>query len=99
MQIPYTVLRLDPYVGFMHDGDRPGRISLAPRSDGGTAPDHGRPIYSDTNQHKKRRASHFETQQDHAVYLNEEGRKSFNAWQNRKRRRSPILSERKDGVG
>lgn len=76
---------LDPYVGFMH-GDRPGRISLAL-----DLMEELRPVMADRFiltliNTKVLRASHFETQQDHAVFLNEDGRKVFfHAWQNRKK--------------
>ncbi len=76
---------LDPYVGFMH-GDRPGRISLAL-----DLMEEMRPVMADRFiltliNTKALRASHFETQQDHAVFLNEDGRKVFfHAWQNRKK--------------
>lgn len=87
---------LDPYVGFMH-GDRPGRTSLAL-----DLMEELRPIMADRFvltliNTKALRASHFETQQDHAVVLNEEGRKVFfNAWQNRKKETitHPFLKEK-----
>lgn len=87
---------LDPYVGFMH-GDRPGRTSLAL-----DLMEELRPIMADRFiltliNTKALRASHFETQQDHAVLLNEEGRKVFfNAWQNRKKETitHPFLKEK-----
>lgn len=87
---------LDPYVGFMH-GDRPGRASLAL-----DLMEELRPIMADRFvltliNTKALRASHFETQQDHAIYLNEEGRKIFfNAWQNHKKEiiTHPFLKEK-----
>ena len=87
---------LDPYVGFMH-GDRPGRTSLAL-----DLMEELRPIMADRFiltliNTKALRASHFETQQDRAVFLNEEGRKVFfNAWQNHKKEMitHPFLKEK-----
>lgn len=87
---------LDPYVGFMH-GDRPGRKSMAL-----DLMEELRPILADRFiltliNTKALRASHFETQQDKAVYLNEEGRKVFfNAWQNHKKEKitHPFLKEK-----
>ncbi len=65
---------LDPYVGFMHS-DRPGRISLAL-----DLMEEMRPIMADRFvltliNTKALQSSHFEMQHNHAVYLNEEGRK------------------------
>ena len=87
---------LDPYVGFMH-GDRPGRTSLAL-----DLMEELRPIMADRFiltliNTKALRTSHFETQQDRAVFLNEEGRKVFfNAWQNHKKEMitHPFLKEK-----
>ena len=87
---------LDPYVGFMH-GDRPGRTSLAL-----DLMEELRPIMADRFiltliNTKALRASHFETQQDRAVFLNEEGRKVFfNSWQNHKKEMitHPFLKEK-----
>lgn len=87
---------LDSYAGFLHR-DRPGRASLAL-----DLMEELRPIMADRFvltliNTKALRASHFETQQDHAVVLNEEGRKVFfNAWQNRKKETitHPFLKEK-----
>lgn len=87
---------LDPYVGFMHS-DRPGRISLAL-----DLMEELRPIMADRFvltliNTKALQPSHFEVQHNHAVYLNDEGRKVFfNAWQNRKKDKitHPFLKEK-----
>ncbi len=87
---------LDPYVGFMHS-DRPGRISLAL-----DLMEEMRPIMADRFvltliNTKALQSSHFEMQHNHAVYLNEEGRKVFfHAWQNRKKEKitHPFLKEK-----
>ena len=87
---------LDPYVGFMH-GDRPGRTSLAL-----DLMEELRPILADRFiltliNTKAIRAIHFEKQKDHAVLLNEDGRKVFfTAWQNHKKETitHPYLKEK-----
>lgn len=87
---------LDPYVGFMHS-DRPGRISLAL-----DLMEELRPIMADRFvltliNTKALQSSHFEMQHNHAVYLNDEGRKVFfHAWQNRKKEKitHPFLKEK-----
>lgn len=87
---------LDPYVGFMHS-DRPGRISLAL-----DFMEELRPIMADRFvltliNTKALQSSHFEMQHNHAVYLNDEGRKVFfHAWQNRKKEKitHPFLKEK-----
>lgn len=87
---------LDPYVGFMH-GDRPGRSSLAL-----DLMEEMRPVLADrfilTLINKKIiQAEHFEQQKDHAVLLNDKGRKVFfGAWQNHKREMltHPFLKEK-----
>lgn len=87
---------LDPYVGFMHS-DRPGRISLAL-----DLMEELRPIMADRFvltliNTKALQSSHFEMQHNHAVYLNDEGRKIFfHAWQNRKKEKitHPFLKEK-----
>lgn len=87
---------LDPYVGFMH-GDRPGRSSLAL-----DMMEELRPILADrfilTLINKKIiQAEHFEQQKDHAVLLNDKGRKVFfGAWQNHKKETitHPFLKEK-----
>lgn len=76
---------LDPYVGFMHC-DRPGRISLAL-----DLMEELRPVMADRLvltliNTKAMKKNHFEKQGNHAVLLNEEGRKIFfHAWQTRKK--------------
>lgn len=87
---------LDPYVGFMH-GDRPGRSSLAL-----DLMEELRPVLADrfilTLINKKIiQAEHFEQQKDHAVLLNDKGRKAFfGAWQNHKKETitHPFLKEK-----
>lgn len=87
---------LDPYVGFMH-GDRPGRMSLAL-----DLMEELRPILADRFiitliNTKAIQGGHFEKQKDHAVLLNEEGRKIFfSAWQNHKKETitHPFLKEK-----
>lgn len=87
---------LDPYVGFLHR-DRPGRKSLAL-----DLVEELRPVMADrfvlTLINKKIiKPNHFEIQSDHAVLLNEEGRKVFfNAWQTRKKETitHPFLKEK-----
>lgn len=87
---------LDPFVGFMHR-DRPGRTSLAL-----DLMEEMRPVMADRFiltliNTKALRASHFEIQQDHAVLLNEEGRKVFfNSWQRHKKETitHPFLKEK-----
>ncbi|MGN0482803.1 MAG: type I-C CRISPR-associated endonuclease Cas1c [Lachnospiraceae bacterium] len=87
---------LDPYVGFLHR-DRPGRKSLAL-----DLVEELRPVMADrfvlTLINKKTmKPNHFITQSDHAVLLNDEGRKVFfNAWQTRKKEviTHPFLKEK-----
>ncbi len=87
---------LDPYVGFLH-GDRPGRTSLAL-----DLMEEFRPVLADRFiltliNTKAIRAAHFEQQKDHAVFLNDDGRKVFfQAWQNRKKEviTHPYLKEK-----
>jgi len=87
---------LDPFVGFMHR-DRPGRMSLAL-----DLMEEMRPILADRFiltliNTKALRASHFDVQQDHAVFLNDEGRKVFfNSWQRHKKETitHPFLKEK-----
>lgn len=87
---------LDPYVGFMH-GDRPGRTSLAL-----DLMEELRPVLVDRFiltliNTKMIRKVHFEEQKDHAVFLNDDGRKVFfQAWQNHKKEiiTHPYLKEK-----
>ncbi len=87
---------LDPYVGFMHR-DRPGRTSLAL-----DLMEELRPVMADRFiltliNTKAIQTNHFEKQKDHAVFLNDDGRKVFfHAWQNRKKEgiTHPYLKEK-----
>ncbi len=87
---------LDPYVGFMHR-DRPGRNSLAL-----DIMEETRQILADRFvltliNTKVIKNTHFEEQKDHAILLNDEGRKIFfNAWQKHKRETitHPFLKEK-----
>lgn len=87
---------LDSYVGFMH-GDRPGRNSLAL-----DIMEETRPVLADRFvltliNTKVIKNIHFEEQKDHAIFLNDEGRKVFfNAWQKHKRETitHPFLKEK-----
>ena len=87
---------LDPYVGFLHR-PRPGRQSLAL-----DLMEELRAVYADRfvlsciNQ-KIITARHFRTQENGAVLLNDEGRRTFlDAWQRRKRETitHPFLDEK-----
>lgn len=87
---------LDSYVGFLHR-DRPGRTSMALDLMEELRPVLGDRFVLTLINTKAVRAEHFEEQKDHAVLLNEEGRKNFfNAWQKHKREMitHPFLKEK-----
>lgn len=87
---------LDPYAGFLHR-DRPGRASLAT-----DLMEELRPCYADRFvltliNNRVIRGDDFETQENGAVLMKEEARRSFlKAWQERKRDelRHPFLEEK-----
>lgn len=87
---------LDPYIGFMHS-DRPGRASLAL-----DLMEELRAVLADRFvltliNTRAIQSTHFDKQQNGAVFLNEDGRKAFfNAWQSHKREfiTHPYLKEK-----
>ena len=87
---------LDPYVGFLHR-DRPGRISLAL-----DLMEEFRAILADRFvvtliNNRIVKPDQFETKENEAVYISDEGRKGvLNAWQERKREvlTHPFLQEK-----
>ncbi|MBC8546513.1 type I-C CRISPR-associated endonuclease Cas1 [Clostridiaceae bacterium NSJ-31] len=87
---------LDPYVGFLHR-DRPGRTSLAL-----DLMEELRAIFVDRLaitliNVRTIQAKHFQTKENGAVWLTEDGRKAFtSAWQNKKRETlvHPYLNEK-----
>lgn len=87
---------LDSYVGFMH-GDRPGRTSLALDLMEEIRPVLGDRFILTLINTKMIKNVHFEEQKNHAIFLNDEGRKVFfNAWQKHKREiiTHPFLKEK-----
>ena len=87
---------LDPYVGFMHT-DRPGRVSLATDMiEEFRAPIADRFVLSLINK-KRLNSSHFEIQENGAVYTNEEAIKIFyKSWHDSKEEKikHPYLGEK-----
>ena len=87
---------LDPYVGFMHT-DRPGRVSLATDMiEEFRAPIADRFVLSLINK-KRLNSSHFEIQENGAVYMNEEAKKIFyKSWHDNKEEKikHPYLGEK-----